>query len=613
MILLLLIGLLFVGGLLAWLAELFDEYLPRTVAITTLFIALAVTLTLLGAEADSEGWLSSLDWQWIPQFGISFYLAADGLSLLLLLLTVFLGIIAIAAAWDEIHERPGFFYFNLLWTLAGVVGVFTALDLFLFFFFWEVMLIPMYFIIAIWGHENKNYAAMKFFIFTQISGLLMLSAILIMAYQHNVQFGAFSFRYQDLMQVATDGTMGMLVMLGFFIAFTTKLPSVPFHSWLPDAHSQAPTAGSVILAGILFMLIPMYFIIAIWGHENKNYAAMKFFIFTQISGLLMLSAILIMAYQHNVQFGAFSFRYQDLMQVATDGTMGMLVMLGFFIAFTTKLPSVPFHSWLPDAHSQAPTAGSVILAGILLKTGAYGLIRFAVPLFPEESLTFAPVAMALAAISIVYCAKVAFAQDDIKRLIAYTSVSHMGFVTLGVYAWNEQALQGAVMTMLAHGLSAAALFMLAGGLQHRIHTRHMPAMGGFWAQVPRMSVVALFFSVAALGMPGLGNFIGEFLALLGAFQSNILFTAIAALGLILASVYSLWVIQKVFHGEYKAEESGDARLSDLNAREMAFFILMMLGLLWMGMYPQSFLALSEPVLEGLLSATADLSQTVGQL
>ncbi|MDD9890844.1 MAG: NADH-quinone oxidoreductase subunit M, partial [Gammaproteobacteria bacterium] len=294
------------------------------------------------------------------------------------------------------------------------------------------------------------------------------------------------------------------------------------------------------------MLIPMYFIIAIWGHENKNYAAMKFFIFTQVTGMLMLISILLLAYFHYVQYGALSFNYHDLLAVQTAGRLEMWIMLGFFIAFTTKLPSVPFHSWLPDAHSQAPTAGSVILAGILLKTGAYGLIRFAVPLFPEASMSFAPVAMTLAAISILYCAKVAFAQADIKRLIAYTSVSHMGFVTLGVYAWNEQALQGAVMTMLAHGLSAAALFMLAGGLQHRIHTRNMTDMGGFWAKVPRMAVVALFFSVAALGMPGLGNFIGEFLALLGAFQANITLTVISAFGLIFASVYSLWVIQKVF-------------------------------------------------------------------
>lgn len=498
MILFILISLLFLGGVLAWLSEMLDPKFPRMVAMLVSILTLLIMLGLLGAEADSGGWLASVDRNWIPRFGISFYLAVDGLSLLLILLTAFLGVIAVAAAWNEIHEQAGFFYFNLLWTLAGVVGVFTALDLFLFFFFWEVMLIPMYFIIAIWGHENKHYAAMKFFIFTQISGLLMLASILVLVYFHFVQFGEFSFRYQDLLAVATSG---------------------PLEMW---------------------------------------------------------------------------------------------AMLGFFIAFTTKLPSVPFHSWLPDAHSQAPTAGSVILAGILLKTGAYGLIRFTVPLFPEASMSFAPIAMALAAISILYCAKVAFAQDDIKRLIAYTSVSHMGFVTLGVYAWNEQALQGAIMTMLAHGLSAAALFMLAGGLQHRIHTRHMPDMGGFWAQVPRMSVVALFFSIAALGMPGLGNFIGEFLALLGAFQANITMTVIAALGLVLASVYSLWVIQKVFHGEFSSDKHAGHELSDLDRREITFFALMMLGLIWMGLYPQSFLNLSEPVLLNLLQSAGNAMPLAGQ-
>ena len=218
-------------------------------------------------------------------------------------------------------------------------------------------------------------------------------------------------------------------------------------------------------------------------------------------------------------------------------------------------------------------------------------------------MSFAPVAMSLAALSILYCAKVAFAQSDIKRLIAYTSVSHMGFVTLGVYAWNEQALQGAVMTMLAHGLSAAALFMLAGGLQHRIHTRNMGDMGGLWTQVPRMAVVAVFFSVAALGMPGLGNFVGEFLALLGAFQTNMLATVIAAFGLILASVYSLWVIQKVFHGGYSSEHFDEAKLTDLSRREMFYFGAMMLGLVWMGMNPQSFLDLSQPGVAQLLSSS----------
>jgi len=270
-------------------------------------------------------------------------------------------------------------------------------------------------------------------------------------------------------------------------------------------------------------------------------------------------------------------------------------MLGFFIAFATKLPAVPIHNWLPDAHSQAPTAGSVILAGILLKTGAYGLIRFTVPLFPEVSQTFAPVAMTLGVVSILYTAKVAFAQNDLKRLIAYTSVSHMGFVLLGVYAWNAQALQGAVMTMLAHGFSAAALFMLAGGLQHRIHTRDMDKMGGFWGVAPKMSFMALFFTVAAVGIPGLGNFVGEFLVLLGSFQVSITTTAFAALGLVVAAVYSLIVIQKVFHGENK----NNYEIADLTFIEMACFALMMIGLLWMGLYPQSMMDMAEPTLRSI--------------
>ena len=489
MILIWLISILFAGGLLAWASERYNKNYPRNIALLTVFLDLLLMLSILQSEPITGDWITSFQIDWIPRFGILLYFALDGFSLLLIILTAFLGVISIGSAWDEIKTQTGFFYFNLLWTLAGVIGVFTALDLFLFFFFWEVMLIPMYFIIAIWGHENKNYAAMKFFIFTQITGMLMLVSILVLAYSHYTQFGSYSFKYEDLLSVSLASSLQFWVMLGFFISFTTKLPSVPFHSWLPDAHSQAPTAGSVILAGIL------------------------------------------------------------------------------------------------------------------LKTGAYGLIRFTVPLFPEASLAFAPLAMGLAALSILYCAKVAFAQSDIKRLIAYTSVSHMGFVTLGVYAWNEQALQGAVMTMLAHGLSAAALFMLAGGLQHRIHTRNMGDMGGLWTQVPRMAVVAVFFSVAALGMPGLGNFVGEFLALLGAFQTNIPATVIASFGLILASVYSLWVIQKVFHGEYSSENFDESHLTDLSRREMLYFGAMILGLVWMGMYPQSFLDLSQPVLAQLLNSS----------
>jgi NADH-quinone oxidoreductase subunit M len=490
-ILVLLITLLFVGGIAAWLSEYVDSRLPRIITGLTLIIDLLLMLTLLAAEphslAGAQGqWLAHVKVAWMPRLGVDFQLGVDGLGLLMLLLTGFLGIMALGAAWDEITERPGFFYFNMLWTLAGVLGVFMALDLLLFFFFWEVMLVPMYLIIAIWGHENKNYAAMKFFIFTQVTGLLMLIAIGVLAYVHYVQFGRFSFDY--------------------FALFNVRL-----------------------------------------GPQLE-----------------------------------------------------MVVMLGFFLAFATKLPSVPLHAWLPDAHSQAPTPGSVILAGVLLKTGAYGLLRFTLPLFPNAAAQFAPVAMTLAAISIVYCAKVAFAQTDIKRLIAYTSVSHMGFVMLGIFAWNVQAVQGAVMTMLAHGLSAAALFMLAGGLQHRIHTRNMAHMGGFWSVAPLMAVTALFFSVAALGMPGLGNFVGEFLALIGAFQANHALTIVAALGLVLAAVYSLWVLQKVFQGAWHSVGFESGQLTDLNRRELLYYGAMMVGLVWMGMYPQSFLALSAQTLQTLL-------------
>ena len=490
MILVWLMLILFAGGIGAWLSESRGIGVPRVIALVAILLDLALVVFMLLAP-DSIGltpvtneqgeWLVLFQADWIPRFGISFIFAADGFSLLLIALTVFLGLISLGSAWHEIKERSGFFYFNLLWTLAGVIGVFTALDLFLFFFFWEVMLIPMYFIIAIWGHENKEYAAMKFFIFTQVSGLLMLLSILVLVF----------FNYQ---------------------------------------------ATEVI-----------------------------------------------------------TFSYFELLGNGLSGGVGMLVMLGFFIAFATKLPAVPIHNWLPDAHSQAPTAGSVILAGILLKTGAYGLIRFTVPLFPEPSMAFAPIAMTLGVVSILYTAKVAFAQNDLKRLIAYTSVSHMGFVLLGVYAWNAQALQGAVMTMLAHGFSAAALFMLAGGLQHRIHTREMDKMGGFWGVAPKMSFMALFFTVAAVGMPGLGNFVGEFLVLLGSFQVSITTTAFAALGLVVAAVYSLIVIQKVFHGENKNNYEFD----DLTFIEMGCFALMMIGLLWMGLYPQSMLDMAEPTLRSL--------------
>ncbi len=490
-----LISILFIGGLVAWCAGRINPQLPRWIALLTLLIGGVYFIRhWLASVTSGDVWIFKYVSEWIPQFGIQLLFAADGLSLVLILLTISLGLIAVMSAWGEIKERCGFFYFNLLWTLAGVIGIFSSLDLFLFFFFWEVMLIPMYFIISLWGHENRVYAALKFFIFTQLSGLLMLLSIVALVFFHHAQTGVYTFDSLALRN--------------------TEFPS-----------------------------------------------------------------------------GA-----------------GVWVMLGFFIAFTVKLPSVPFHTWLPDAHTQAPTAGSVILAGLLLKTGAYGLIRFILPLFPDAAASFAPIAMSLGVISILYAAKLAFAQHDLKRLIAYTSISHMGFILLGVFSANVLALQGAILQMLAHGVSSAALFALAGSLQHRLHTRDIRNMGGLSQIVPRTAALGMFFAIAALGMPGLGNFVGETLVLFGSFQANRTLTIIAALGLILAPVYALKIIQSAFHGEPSAYLR-DACLKhakaipDFSRPEGIAMTLMVIAIIWLGVQPQPIIRLVEPALAAMLQQT----------
>jgi NADH-quinone oxidoreductase subunit M len=503
MILIALVSILFIGGILAWLAEGWNRDLPRWISL----IAIAAAATLLpqlfqlepGLSATpattSDTWLILHTIPWIPKFGISVLIGLDGISLLMVALTIFLGLIGVVSSWSEIDHRPGFFQFCIMWTLAGVVGVFIALDLFLFFFFWEVMLIPMYLLIAIWGHENKGYASMKFFLFTQVSGLLMLLSILTLVFVNYGNTGEFTFSYFKLL----------------------------------DANLPAD--------------------IAYW------------------------------------------------------------VMWGFFIAFVVKLPGFPVHTWLPDAHTQAPTAASVLLAGILLKTGAYGLIRFTVPLFPDAAREIALIAMTLGVAGIIYGAILAFAQTDFKRLVAYSSVSHMGFVLVGIYAWNQLTLQGSVMQMIAHGFSTAALFMIAGALQHRLHTRDMTKMGGLWVSMPRMGAITLFFIVASLGMPGLGNFVGEFLVLMGTFRVNIPITVIAAMGVITAAVYSLIAMQQTFQGA--PGEKLD--VEDFGAREISVMVLMMAGLVFLGLYPQPVLDIADPVLAGLYQLTQSTPSWLGNL
>jgi len=476
MILILLLVIPLLGAVLAWA-------ISRWFAVLALLADMFILIFLSVAQENT--WLMTIKLPWIEQLGISFQLGIDGLSLLLLWLTVLLGIFSIFASWNEIQERVGFFHFNLMLILVGIMGVFMALDLFLFYFFWELMLVPMYFLISIWGHENRVYASLKFFIFTQAGGLFMLISILGLYFAHGQSSGDYTFDY------------------------------------------------------------------------------------FQLTGTYMSS------------------------------TLSILLMLGFFIAFAVKLPIVPIHTWLPDAHTEAPTAGSVILAGLLLKTGAYGLLRFAVPLFPKASITLAPIAMILGVTGIIYGAILAFAQRDVKRLVAYTSISHLGFVLLGIFSGNTMALQGAVIIILAHGLSTGGLFILVGALQERIHTRDMNQMGGLWATVPRMGGVGMFLALASLGLPGLGNFVGEFLVLAGTFKTYPILTSVAALGFVLSAIYSLWFIQKVFHGPQEKHR----QIPDLGIREMAVMSFIMAGIVWLGLYPQPILNTAKPTLDKIQSKT----------
>jgi NADH-quinone oxidoreductase subunit M len=466
------LALLFAGAL-AWFSENHWQGSAKWLALIVLaLLATVFTIFVISYDQPFENLQVLTRVSWIQTFNIEYSIALDQLSIVLIALTWLLAIICVLVSWQEIKQKAGFYYFNLLATIAGIIGVFVAVDMFLFFFFWEVMLLPMTAIIAIWGHEKRHFAALKFFIFTQVSSLLMLVAIIATGYFHLLATGELSFHYLD---------------------------------WLA-------------------LDMPL--------------------------------------------------------------SLTQYLMLGFFIAFAVKLPSVPVHSWLPDAHTQAPTAGSVLLAGVLLKTGAYGLIRFVIFLFPQASMQFAPIAATLAVISIVYGAKMAFAQQDFKRLVAYSSISHMGFVMLALFAFNSIAFQGAIITMIAHGLSSAALFSMAGMIYLRIHSRNLTDMGGFWQSAPRMGGFALAFAGAAFGLPGLANFIGEFFSLVGVFQVMPTFAIIAALGLIGSAIYGMVLFQSSFQGTAKQE------ILDLSHRELLICSSLFLMLLVIGLYPNLLLNFS---------------------
>lgn len=501
-----LIAIPLIAGFLCWLVEKKNARLSRWVALIGMTLTFVLSLMLYAkgdfgvlnaGNADNLPWAATFKLPWMPVFGIKFSLAMDGLSLLMIILTAFLGIMAVGCSWGEIKHRVGFFHLNLLWSLGGVIGVFLAIDLFLFFFFWEMMLLPIYFLIALWGHDVRD------------------------------------------------------------------------------------TNGNVL--------------------KPKSAAATKFFIYTQASGLIMFIGISMLVLVSFAQTGMLSFDYHDLLGVSLGG-WEYAIMLCFFIGFAVKLPIFPLHGWLPDAHAQAPTAGSVDLAGILIKTAAFGLLRFVIPLFPNASAQFAPVAITLGMIGVFYGAFLAFAQTDIKRLLAYTSVSHMGFVVLAIYAGTLVSLQGLMVQMLAHGLSSAALFIMAGQIYERLHTRDMTVMGGMWGQFRYLAPFMMFFCAALLGIPGTGNFIGEILILMGSFQAYPIISVLLTVSFVWAGLYALILIHKALFGDnttphlyalYQTKSATAKPLRDLGRRELSLLGVLVVGLIWLGLYPQPVLDKSK--------------------
>jgi NADH-quinone oxidoreductase subunit M len=469
-------------------------------AVATVFALAEVALSLplwWRYVPGRPGWQFEELRPWLPPLGANYHLGVDGISVMLILLTTVITAVSVVSAFGAVEKRHREFYALLLALEAGMLGTFMALDLLLFYVFWEAMLIPMYLLIGVWGGPRRVYAAVKFFLYTMAGSVLMLVAIL----------------------------------------------------WLYFLHKGATGVGTFDLDA--FYRLPIAAAAQVW------------------------------------------------------------LFLAFAFAFAIKVPMFPFHTWLPDAHVEAPTAGSVILAAVLLKMGTYGFLRFAIPLFPQASAQFAPWIAGLALVGIIYGALVSMVQPDLKKLVAYSSVSHLGFCMLGMYAMNAQGMAGSMLQMLNHGVSTGALFLLVGVVYERRHTRLIADFGGLWKPLPVYAAVFMVVMLSSVGLPGTNGFVGEFLVLLGAFRARPLWAVLGATGVILSACYMLWMYQRVMFGPVTHAEN--EKLVDLSLRERLVFAPLLILIFWMGMVPQPFIERMQPSLDRVLALAHERSAMAAAL
>ncbi len=453
----------------------FLRYFSLIISLLTLIFSILVFLLFDSGKSDFQ-FVEKKEWLGM---GINWSVGIDGISLPLFLLTALIFPVCILASWSQIENKVKEFHIFLLLTETAILGVFVSLNLFLFYVFWEGMLIPMYFIIGVWGSSNKVYATIKFVLFTMVGSLMML--------------------------------------LSFFVLYS---------------------------------------------------------------------------YHHKFS-GVYSFEFSDLLTMVLSHKVQMWLFLGFALSFAIKVPMIPFHTWLPDAHTEAPTAGSVILAGVLLKMGAYGFIRFAFPLFPSAVEQFRIPMIYLSIGAIIYGGLMALAQKDLKRLVAYSSISHMGFITLGLLNLNELGAQGALIQMVNHGLSTGGLFLIVGAVYERTHTRIMSEMGGLSKKLPILSAFFVIIMLSSIGLPGLNGFVGEFLILTGTFKNNITYSAISAFGIVLSAAYLLWAFQRVMQGPLKE----NSEFKDFKIREILYFVPIIILIFLIGLYPRTFIAKTEKTVQ----------------